>query len=683
MRQYARVVQGSPRTPVLPKPKPRRRHRPVFRFWLWELIFLAVAVGCLVAIAVVIQRENGKPVEEWGFSITLNSLVALLSTILRGVMVAIAAEIIAQEKWAWLWSSSPSSRPLRTLHAFDHGTRGVWGALLLIPTAARRSPSTLLAITIIALSFAIGPFVQQSINTVGRDFTATGLQDDAMFHIKTPPSLPISHRISERANNTYFKAAAGLFALHPKIRADMTNALSGFDPNASAIVPSCETGNCTFPSAESLRDSDLPDTEATHVSLGLCSECFDLTVLAETTPGGDGAAFLRNSALKPWPGGSAYSLAITTEPGNLSWAASALDIDAHAPILRHSLANVTILSTSRGENTNTTLRAGSELVAATCALYLCMKTFHGSIQHGQFSERVLHTTPLIADAAGFDEALGPMDVRNPRAGSPGMGHGFNLTSIQSPCRVNETIFTYANMSSYSPPPEPANQSSLLPLPLNLTHRPSDSLISLQSAPPQCVYPVSSSVAHMLSNLYVDLFNSTCFFDNRQGTVIDCEDAWWLTSLWEEGDASFKTISDRFDDFADRVTNSFRTGTARAPGTQDQVFGMAHRTVSVTVVDWRWLLLPILLLAIEVVVLGWVVFRGWWNRERHGEMAWKSNVLPFVFYRDLLVVGSETGTGLGYGVRDGDGGGGLMTTTEMKKAAETISVRAFGRTKTLP
>ncbi len=65
-------------------------------------------------------------------------------------------------------------RPLVNLQHFEAGSRGIIGAIRLIPIVAIRSPAAFLAALITILSFTVGPFVQQSIRTAARDVDLLG-----------------------------------------------------------------------------------------------------------------------------------------------------------------------------------------------------------------------------------------------------------------------------------------------------------------------------------------------------------------------------------------------------------------------------------------------------------------------------------------------------------------------------
>lgn len=106
----------------------------------------------------IFARQNGKPTDDWSFSINLNSLIAAISTVYRAVLVAVAATVISQLKWTWFWSKSSPPRSLRHISDFDNASRGIWGALRLIPIVVTHSLPAMLALIVIIFSFATGPF---------------------------------------------------------------------------------------------------------------------------------------------------------------------------------------------------------------------------------------------------------------------------------------------------------------------------------------------------------------------------------------------------------------------------------------------------------------------------------------------------------------------------------------------
>ena len=52
-------------------------------WWLWELMGSILSIFCIVAIVAILAAYDRKPLPEWPYSITLNSLLSILSTIAK------------------------------------------------------------------------------------------------------------------------------------------------------------------------------------------------------------------------------------------------------------------------------------------------------------------------------------------------------------------------------------------------------------------------------------------------------------------------------------------------------------------------------------------------------------------------------------------------------------------------
>lgn len=60
--------------------------------WAFEVVVLVLALGAFAAIVVVLWIYNGEESPAWQYSINLNSLVAILSTVLRAALMVPVAE---------------------------------------------------------------------------------------------------------------------------------------------------------------------------------------------------------------------------------------------------------------------------------------------------------------------------------------------------------------------------------------------------------------------------------------------------------------------------------------------------------------------------------------------------------------------------------------------------------------
>jgi hypothetical protein len=80
-----------------------RRPAPGRLEWNWTLESLAClcSMGTLAAIFIILRVYNGRALDDWPYSITLNSLISLLVVILRFLLGIPLAEGLAQLKWSW------------------------------------------------------------------------------------------------------------------------------------------------------------------------------------------------------------------------------------------------------------------------------------------------------------------------------------------------------------------------------------------------------------------------------------------------------------------------------------------------------------------------------------------------------------------------------------------------------
>jgi len=547
----------------------------------------------------------------------------------------IAAQVISQAKWSW-FSSTGEGRPLGQLQDFDAASRGAFGAANLIPKVLLRSPVTLIAAVITIVSFATGPFVQQAIKTVSCDEIVPGER----------ASVPIAHYAP--GSSSFFTIGPGQTDLTNDIKGALIAGLSNPLTVDTNIVASCGTGNCTF--------SD-------YASIGLCSYCQDVTSLVASPPGsnrtgfeyqlptGASIGFERNRAI--------LSVNATF---NMSW------VPDFPREYEWAILNFTVLAgkdkPSGGKRckdfNGLQQQPNCDYTASACALYPCMRIYSANVTSGNFSEVPISSIPVVPD----------LSFRNGSSGSlsspvypPIMPSGRELVAIHSPCHVNATTYTTANMSS---------APGAIPL-VYYTPSPSPSYTRIEtSAPIECTHRMFETYAFaMRSFFFSQLLNGACLYDyGKTAGILLCGQQFWLDAFFHNWTATPDKIAATVETLALAGTNKLRVTGKTASADNDAVAehgtvgdraeGEVWTTSACTEVDWRWLLLPAGLVGLTVVVLVMAIVASW-----RGPV-WKASVLPLVLYGGGFV--TRNGEAVGRGM-----GGGVMTVEEMNRLA-VVEVR---------
>jgi len=73
--------------------------------------------------------------------------------------------------------------------------------------------------------------------------------------------------------------------------------------------------------------------------------------------------------------------------------------------------------------------------------------------------------------------------------------------------------------------------------------------------------------------------------------VDCDKAWWLKSLFNDGNATFNTIDANMEAVAVAMTNELRRTGSAWDGTPSYVLGNVSRATVYTRFDWKWLSFP--------------------------------------------------------------------------------------------
>lgn len=126
----------------------------------WLLQILAV-FGSMLLTGVLIglsARFNHTPILEWN-GISLNAVVAIIVTVLKGLIAFTTSDCLGQAKWIWL---SWQQRSLNDFALIDQSSRGFLGSLKMLCQPIFRSFISFGAILII-LSVFMDSFVQLAV----------------------------------------------------------------------------------------------------------------------------------------------------------------------------------------------------------------------------------------------------------------------------------------------------------------------------------------------------------------------------------------------------------------------------------------------------------------------------------------------------------------------------------------
>ncbi|KAF6824420.1 hypothetical protein CPLU01_10851 [Colletotrichum plurivorum] len=206
--------------------------KPLWRIWAFELF--CILLNILLFIFVLYKFSN-QDLPDWPFGATLNSFLALATTMSKASFMIPVSVAISQTQWAWI---SKKPRPLYDIHVIDQASRGTWGSLVLL-WRFRFQHVAVLGSLLFAFSAFTSPITQLAISYPMRDIAVIGeATAQVVREVRSPED-----RLKMAGRQAVYQA---LFADH-----------AGFmEPFPYSTVASgavfCSTGNCTFDRYDSL-----------------------------------------------------------------------------------------------------------------------------------------------------------------------------------------------------------------------------------------------------------------------------------------------------------------------------------------------------------------------------------------------------------------------------------------------
>lgn len=109
----------------------------LLRWWLPELFASCLSILSFISLIILVNNYQGRPIQDTNLppSLTLNGLIALLSTIVRASLMVPVGSALSQV--IWLSLCSKGGRRVVDLECADGASRGSWGSLLWLLRAKR------------------------------------------------------------------------------------------------------------------------------------------------------------------------------------------------------------------------------------------------------------------------------------------------------------------------------------------------------------------------------------------------------------------------------------------------------------------------------------------------------------------------------------------------------------------
>lgn len=579
--------------------------------WRLEILSGVLSMAALVATVITLVPNQGEPLPDWPFDISINTLLSIYSVVFKTCMLFVIQSCVGQQQWVWF----ASERQLYDVALFDSARQGPYGSAVWIWAHHLRQPLTTLGAFILILSVAVDPFYQQLLHYTDCDTT---LQDTATA-----------------ARSNYFDAGPHLFVDASSPERMLSEAQlavrSGVFSRPDPMQPQCSSGNCTF---------------TTYSTVGYCSECQDISGDLNFTAVPVGPDDYDCGA----PPGFQNYVITSYLPSNFSMIWNTSDYFKFGTQVLSSMAlreDPVLFEIILGKTTLSDLRldptTGANLTwcddqvdsdddwrcrgygAARCSLFPCVRTYNTTVNAGSVTEILIEHTTL--------ETLRDRPYWDPTSGEAGQAPEDSLVLVNTSCISPEDKEQLSRVGHQT-------DSKWL-----VYDMPDDFDLGILY-PPDAAFP-GSMVAHgctyafndfMLDYGLLSFFGTSGFLTGNTTGSLSCPDAHLLSLrgpselqvLYNSSNASFGGIQETFDNLATSFTNYMRVNghenySAPARGT------VSHYATCLEV-RWAWIALPAVLVAVTMFCLlpltVYVTLRA-------GVPTWKDGLLPLVFRGPLV------------------------------------------------
>ncbi|UPX13759.1 uncharacterized protein EKO05_0004258 [Ascochyta rabiei] len=552
------------------------------------------------------------------------------------MLVVVVSQIISQRKWEWF--GTIRERPVSDLQKFDSGSRGIVGAIQLLPTVLWRDLITSMAAIILFTSFLVGPSVQLASRTSECTFAASGLN----------ASISFAHYIPRRSGYVSDVERDDLGVPAPDLITVILSAVTAPGSVENRIRGSCSTGNCTFPNGDPAHsEPGIPydKDSVTHSTVAMCNKCTDISSLVvreNSTCGYPVLSLPNNMSVSRGCGGREV---VRIQPNSdLSWMGELLTSELRT-FSRWAYVNASFVGLNSYAN---------ETVAAVmCSLYPCVQTYTTSISNNEVSETKVGSKVMQLDMLWNDQ------VKEDGSQNTLENLFISYTAVQSPCRAQGQVYDLNNETSawingtdlaLHDFTDYGHTGAAQPVSMNIT------------APKECIYRQHPQFVVAISRLLNhEIFNGSCrltkTFNCRDAEQSDSDEKFLpglgaetvLRALYGESYTSLSNlttglsnVTEWFDLFAEAMTRRFRSDYGSADEGDrkgedlplDEIHGLAWQMTTCVSMRGVWLIFPISLTVITAALAIWTMAKNW--RHRKSRPVWKDSTLPLIFYgRDIV------------------------------------------------
>ena len=605
----------------------------LLRHWWLETGACFISLAAIVAVVATLYPHQGRPLPQWPYNLSINTILSIYMTILKGAVLTVIAEGIGQSKWQWF----QTSRPLDDLVTYDAATRGPLGAIALLWRLKTRNILSSVGALVAIMILLVDPFTQQIVRYYDCDV--------AMVQVEA--SVP--------RTQIYASTSSGM--VPPELQAAVSTSV--ISPESS-ISFNCSSGNCTFPQEYS--------------TIGYCHQCKDITAKLVMKSGfvksnytglakmnlqyDNGTNENVYQPLAPFLGNSntsittslASGLSIQTNPGsdfNLTTMQAFQE-----PVGSEHLFHVELIvgkqyqlfspatgqapvgcDTAKANNTWYCKGYG----ASSCTLSPCIRTYRSTIEAGKINE-VLVSTDTSLTGWGYHPWPPPEEPQQGDDASMSMPTSVadfigdrSYAAIDVRC-LSDLERQLLVASGYIIKPEqrwlPYNFTS------DLSNESKSANFSAASRFPGsmlyngCMYAINEAFVHDFSDMYLkDFFQATVKGDATDSFVIEyLNGSQSLQAIYNWGNISFERVDSKFKDIADAITKYIRLNAENKLNRPAK--GVVIHSQTCLSVRWAWLAFSVILVLMHLIFFVLLLVTQRLTGER--VPIWKSSPLALIY-----------------------------------------------------